>query len=67
MTTVGDLRFELRTNRLRVYCSTVELVTHTEEDDSKLLINLLARQMRNLLKDEFNGKSSLAYCTLYIN
>jgi hypothetical protein len=64
---VGDLRFELRTNRLRVYCSTVELVTHTEEDDSKLLINLLARQMRNLLKDEFNGKSSLACCTLYIN
>lgn len=36
---VGDLRFELRTNRLRVYCSTVELVTHTNNDYSRLLTN----------------------------
>lgn len=38
---VGDEGFEPATNRLRVYCSTVELVTHTNNHISKLLTDLL--------------------------
>lgn len=37
---VGDEGFEPATNRLRVYCSTVELVTHTKTNHIKILADL---------------------------
>jgi hypothetical protein len=73
---VGDLRFELRTNRLRVYCSTVELVTHTKAYISKYLTDLLVQHLscsqslagkKLKLKGELYYKGGLTCCTLYMN
>lgn len=64
---MGDEGFEPATNRLRVYCSTVELVTRTNNHHSKLLTDLLVARPKNELKREFDGEGSLTGSTLYIN
>lgn len=37
---MGDEGLEPATNRLRVYCSTIELVTHVNKHDSKIVGDL---------------------------
>lgn len=47
---MGDEGFEPATNRLRVYCSTVELVTHTNNKYSTTFDNLVSAAPKKLIK-----------------
>jgi hypothetical protein len=69
---VGDEGFEPATNRLRVYCSTVELVTRTSPNYSKFFPDLLTasptgRGLWCILSGKFDNKGGLIGSALYAN